>query len=421
MPTPRVTMSKIRHTLQLLHSGNLSQRQIGAALGISKSTVSEIASYTRAAGLDWEQAQHLSDEELQARLYRPPVARQSRHLEPDYAQLHSELKRPGVTLQLLWEEYQQQHQGVAYKYSAFCEKYQQWAKRLKHSMRQTHEAGDKLFVDYAGQTVPLVDASTGEITQAQVFVAVLGASNFTYACATPTQKAADWVASIIATLEFIGGVPRLLVPDQPRALMARPDRYEPTSHRLLEELSQHYGLAVLPARPAKPRDKPKVEVAVQVVERWILARLRHQRFFSLGALNRAIAALLQDLNRRPFKKLPGCRASAFASLDQPVLKPLPASRMPIARFKPARVNIDYHVELDGHYYSVPHRLVGEMVELRITATTVEMVHGQTRVAAHALNPRRGAHTTTPEHMPASHRAHLQWTPAKLIAWAERIG
>jgi transposase len=248
-------MSKIRHTLQLLHSGNLSTRQIGAALGISKSTVSEIASYTRAAGLDWEQAQHLSDEELQARLYRPPVARQSRHLEPDYAQLHSELKRPGVTLQLLWEEYQQQHQGVAYKYSAFCEKYQQWAKRLKRSMRQTHEAGDKLFVDYAGQTVPVIDAGTGETTQAQVFVAVLGASNFTYACATPTQKAADWVASIIATLEFIGGVPRLLVPDQPRALMARPDRYEPTSHRLLEELSQHYCLAVLPARPAKPRDK----------------------------------------------------------------------------------------------------------------------------------------------------------------------
>jgi transposase len=213
----------------------------------------------------------------------------------------------------------------------------------------------------------------------------------------------------------------LLVPDQPRALMARPDRYEPTSHRLLEELSQHYTLAVLPARPAKPRDKPKVEVAVQVVERWILARLRHQRFFSLGALNKAIAALLQDLNQRPFKKLPGCRSSTFASLDQPALKPLPATRMAIARFKPARVNIDYHVELDGHYYSVPHRLVGEMVELRITATTVEAVHGQTRVAAHALNPRRGAHTTTPEHMPASHRAHLEWTPAKLIAWAERIG
>ncbi len=421
MPTPRVTMSKIRHTLQLLHGGTLSTRQIGAALGISKSTVSEIASYARVAGVagvDWALAQTLSDQELQARLYKPPVPRASRHLEPDHAHIHRELRRPGVTLQLLWEEYQQQHGGQAYKYSAFCEKYQAWSRRLKRSMRQTHEAGDKLFVDYAGQTVPIVDASTGEITQAQIFVAVLGAANYTYACATTRQKATDWVASIMSALEFIGGVPRLLVPDQPRALMARPDRYEPTSHRLLEELSTHYGLPVMPARPAKPRDKPKVEV---VVERWILARLRHQTFFSLAALNRAIAALLADLNRRPFKKLPGNRASAFAELDRPALRPLPATRMAIARFKRARVNIDYHVELDGHYYSVPHALVGEAVELRITASSLEVLHGSKRVAAHALNPRKGAHTTTPEHMPASHRAHLQWTPAKLIAWGERVG
>ncbi len=421
MPTPRVTMNKLRHTLQLLHGGTLSTRQIGAALGISKSTVSEIASYARVAGVDWTLAQALSDEELQARLYRPPVARQSQHLEPEHAHIHRELRRPGVTLQLLWEEYQQQHAGQAYKYSAFCEKYKAWARLLKRSMRQTHEAGDKLFVDYAGQSVPIVDASTGEITRAQVFVAVLGASNYTYACATASQKAPDWVASIIAALEFIGGVPRLLVPDQPRALMSRPDRYEPTAHRLLDELSAHYGLPVMPARPAKPRDKPKVEVAVQVVERWILARLRHQSFYSLGALNRAIAALLVDLNQRAFKKLPGCRASAFAELDAPLLRPLPAVRMQIARFKRARVNIDYHVELDGHYYSVPHALVGQAVELRITASTVEVLHASKRVAAHVLNARRGAHTTAPEHMPASHRAHLEWTPAKLIAWGERMG
>ncbi len=375
-------MSKLRHTLQLLHGGALSTRQIGAALGISKSTVSEIASYARVAGVDWALAQSLNDEELQARLYKPAVARESRHLEPDHAHIHRELCRPGVTLQLLWEEYQQQHSGQAYKYSAFCEKYKAWARRLQRSMRQTHTGGDKLFVDYAGQTVPVVDADTGEIRPAQVFVAVLGASNYTYACATASQKATDWAASIIATLEFIGGVPRLLVPDQPRALMARPDRYEPTAHRLLEELSAHY---------------------------------------SLAELNRAIAALLVDLNQRAFKKLPGNRTSAFAELDRPALRPLPPVRMPIARFKPARVNLDYHVELDGHYYSVPHALVGEPVELRITAGTVEVLHGGKRVAAHALNPRRGSHTTTPEHMPASHRAHLQWTPAKLIAWGERVG
>ena len=232
-------MSKLRHTLQLLHGGALSTRQIGAALGISKSTVSEIASYARVAGVDWALAQSLNDDELQARLYKPPVARESRHLEPDHAHIHRELRRPGVTLQLLWEEYQQQHSGQAYKYSAFCEKYKAWARRLQRSMRQTHTGGDKLFVDYAGQTVPVVDADTGEIRPAQVFVAVLGASNYTYACATANQKATDWAASIIGALEFIGGVPRLLVPDQPRALMARPDRYEPTAHRLLEELSAH--------------------------------------------------------------------------------------------------------------------------------------------------------------------------------------
>lgn len=421
MPTPRVTMSKLRHTLELLHSGTLSTRQIGAALGISKTTVSDIASCARAAAVDWALAQTLNDDELQARLYPPAVARPSHRIEPDCAHIHQELRRPGVTLQLLWEEYVQQHGGKAYRYSAYCEKYKAWRRSLKRSMRQTHQGGDKLFVDYAGQTVPIVDASTGEIKPAQIFVAVLGASNYTYACATASQKAEDWVASIIATLDFIGGVPALLVPDQPRALMARPDRYEPTEHRLLRELSEHYSLPVMPARPAKPRDKPKVEVGVQVVERWILARLRHQRFFSLDALNRSIATLLSDLNNRPFKKLPGCRASAFAELDAPHLRPLPATRMALASFKRARVNIDYHVEFEGHYYSIPHALVGQAVDLRITANTVEVLHGQKRVAAHALNPRKGAHTTTPEHMPASHRAHLQWTPGKLIAWGEGVG
>jgi transposase len=261
---------------------------------------------------------------------------------------------------LLWEEYQRQHSEegeLAYKYTSFCVKYRAWAQALKRSMRQTHPAGERLFVDYAGQTVPIIDAASGEIRRAQIFVAVLGASNYTFACATATQTAADWVGSIIDALEFIGGVPRLIVPDQTRALIARPDRYEPAVNRLVDELCDAYDVAVLPARPAHPRDKPKVEVGVQVVERWILARLRNRRFFSLAELNAAIAELLRDLNQRTFKKLPGCRASAFDALDRPALRPLPATRMPIARFKRARVNIDYHVELDGHYYSVPHRLV----------------------------------------------------------------
>ena len=421
MPTPRVLMSKIRRTLQLLADAGLSTRQVAAALNISKTTVSEIAMYARDAGVDWPLASTLSDDELQARLYPPPRPRSTHRREPDYPALHQELKRPGVTLQLLWEEYRADAGGQAYRYSAFCEKYRAWAKTLKRSMRQIHPGGERLFVDYAGQTVPVVDAASGEIRRAQVFVAVLGASNYTYACATWQQTAADWVGSIIATLSFIAGVPRLLVPDQPRALIANPDAYEPVTARLMQELGEHYGAAVLPARPGRPQDKAKVEVGVQVVERWILARLRNRRFFTLAELNGAIASLLSDLNQRPFKKLPGCRRSAFDALDAPALKPLPAQPLVLAQFKPARVNIDYHVAFEGHYYSVPHQHVGSAVELRITATTLEVLLRRQRIAAHARSYRVGGFTTVAEHMPASHRAHLQWTPAKLIGWGERVG
>jgi len=284
-----------------------------------------------------------------------------------------------------------------------------------------HIAGEKLFVDYAGDTVPVVDASTGEITRAQIFVAVLGASNYTFACATPRQTTEDWITAQVQALEFIGGAPKLIVPDQARALIKTPGRYDPEPGRAYEEFAQHYGCAVLPARPAHPRDKPKVEAAVLLVQRWILARLRNRRFFSLGELNKAIGLLLAALNQRSFKKLPGCRRSAFEQLDAPVLRPLPASRFAISRWKSAKVNVDYHVEFDGHYYSVPHRLVGAKLDVRVTGPLLECFSANQRVASHALSAVRGGFTTTPEHMPASHRAHLEWTPAKLIAWGERIG
>ena len=413
-------MRQIREVLRLHLLGGRSFAECGRALGIAKSTAGKVVLLARTAGVDWAVAQQLTDEQLEARLYRPTVPRASRQLEPDYAHIHQELKRPGVTLQLLWEEYARGN-TLAYKYTSFCIKYQAWKAALARSMRQVHVAGERLFVDYAGQTVPVVDPDIGEIWQAQIFVAVLGASNYTYACATARQTMLDWIGALVQALEFIGGVPVLLVPDQPRALIANPSRYEPQANRTLEEFAGHYGITVLPARPGHPRDKPKVEVGVQVVERWILARLRNRRFMSLAALNAAIAELLVDLNARPFKKLPGCRTSAFEALDVPALRPLPATRFEVARWKAARVNIDYHVELDGHYYSVPHRLVRTEVQLRITAATVEAFAGAQRVACHALSPVRGRHTTTPEHMPASHRAHREWTPQKLIAWGERIG
>ena len=420
MPTNRITMRQIRETLRLHLQSNLSYNEVGRALMISKSVAGKYVSLARVAGVDWAIAQTLTDEELEARLYRPALPRSSYQLTPDFAKVHQELKGAGVTLQLLWEEYAKDN-TLAYKYTSFCVKYREWAMGLKRSMRQIHIGGEKLFVDYAGQTMPIIDASTGEITKAQIFVATFGASNYTYACATARRTTADWIGAQVQALEFFGGVPRLIVPDQTRALIKHPDRYDPQPNRLYDEFACHYGCALLAARPAHPRDKPKVENAVLVVERWILARLRNRRFFSLGELNTAIALLLADLNQRAFKKLPGNRRSAFELLDAPALQPLPAHRFEIFIWKSARVNIDYHVEYEGHYYSVPHALVRTSVELRVTATLVECFSSNQRVACHALSHQRGRHTTIAEHMPASHRAHLEWTPAKLITWGQRIG
>ncbi len=417
-------MRRIRETLRLHMQAELSYNEVGRTLKISKSVVGKYVSLARAAGVDWDTAQTLSDVDLEARLYRPAVSRASHQLAPDFAVVHQELKRAGVTLMLLWEEYAQGVSGtgaLAYKYTSFCIKYREFAKCQQRWMRQVHIAGEKLFVDYAGSTVPIIDAATGEISQAQIFVATLGASNYTFACATPRQTTEDWIGAQVLALEFIGGVTRLIVPDQTRSLIKTPHRYDPEPNRTYEEFAKHYGCAVLAARPAHPRDKPKVEGSVLLVQRWILARLRNRRFFNLVELNRAIAELLVDLNNRPFKKLPGCRRSAFDSLDAPALKPLPATRLSISRWKAAKVNIDYHVEFEGHYYSVPHRLVGAKVELRITGPLLECFASNQRVAGHVVSAVRGGFTTTPDHMPASHRAHLQWTPAKLIAWGQRIG
>jgi transposase len=413
-------MRRIKDALRHHHQGGLSYEEIGRALKISKSTAGKYVLLARVAGVDWELAQTLTDEDLERRLFRPALPRASYQLAPDFAFIHQELKRAGVTLLLLWEEYARDN-TLAYKYTSFCIKYREFAQSLKRSMRQVHIAGEKLFVDYSGDTVPLVDASTGEISAAQIFVATLGASNYTYACATARQTTADWIGAQVRALEFFGGSPRMIVPDQTRSLIKYPDTYDPEPNRTYEEFGAHYGCVLLPARPAHPRDKPKVEGAVLIVQRWIIARLRNRRFFSLVELNDAIAELLIALNQRPFKKLPGCRASAFKELDAPALKPLPSTRFQISRWKSATVNIDYHVEFDAHYYSVPHRLVGSTVELRVTEGVVQAFHANQCVASHALSAKRGHHTTIGEHMPASHRAHLEWTPQKLIDWGTRIG
>ena len=414
-------MRKIRDVLRYRHSAGLSLEATARALNLSKGVVAKYLRLASAAGLSWPLPDDLDDSGLEKLLYRQSAAREPSFAEPDYALVHQELKKKGVTLTLLWEEYLQAVGGRGYQYTAFCTRYRDWTGQLKRSMRQIHRAGEKLFADYAGPTVSIIDATTGEILPASIFVAVLGASSYTFACATPGQTQNDWLTGIGRALQFIGGIPALVVPDNPRALVAVADRYEPTLNRATAEFADHYGTVILPARPRKPQDKAKVEVGVQVVERWILARLRHRRFFSVGELDAAIAQLLPELNNRPFKKLPGCRREAFELLDVPTLRPLPETVFVLAEWKRARVNIDYHVEYEGSYYSVPHALVRQEVELRITKSSIEVLAKSRRVASHPRSVRKGHYSTVAEHMPAAHRAHADWSPGKLLTWAASLG
>ena len=414
-------MRKIRDVLRYRHSAGLSLEAIARALKISKGVVAKYLRLAMAAGLSWPIPDALDDAALEKLLYQQGAAREPTFAEPDYALVHQELKKKGVTLTLLWEEYRQAVGERGYQYTAFCTRYRDWAGKLKRSMRQIHRAGEKLFADYAGPTVPIVDAETGEIRPASIFVAVLGASSYTFACATPGQTQADWLTGMGRALAFIGGVPALIVPDNPRALVSGPDRYEPELNRATAEFAQHYDTVILPARPKKPQDKAKVESGVQVVERWILARLRHRRFFSVAELDAAILELMPALNTRPFKKLPGCRQDAFAQVDAPYLRPLPGSAFVIAEWKKATVNIDYHVEFERNYYSVPHALIHQAVELRITRHMVEVLAKGKRVASHPRSSRKGHYATLAEHMPAAHRAHAEWSPGKLQTWAASVG
>lgn len=412
-------MRKIQDVVRLKAQG-LSARQIAASVGVSRSTVAECLRRADTAGLSWPLPATLSDAALEERLYPSKPRSRIQAPLPDWALIHTELRRPGVTLQLLWEEYQSVY-PEGYRYSRFCDLYRAFVGQIDRVMRQEHRAGEKLFVDYAGHTVAVVDRTTGEIRQAQIFVAVLGASNYTYAEATWTQSLPDWLGAHVRALEAIGGCPAVIVPDNLRSGVSKPHRYEPDMNPAYQALADHYHIAVIPARVRKPRDKSKVEAGVLLVERWILARLRNQSFFSLGQLNREIQRLLVRLNQRPFRKLPGFRQSAFETIDQPALKPLPATPFEFAEFKRARVNIDYHVELDGHYYSVPHALVRREVEVRYTDTTVEIFHRGQRVASHPRATVRGRHTTVAAHMPDHHRHYAEWSPDRLVRWAEKIG
>ena len=414
-------MRKIKDVLRLHFDSGLGQRPIGLCLGLSRTTVGDYLRRAVRVGLSWPLPEDLSDHDLEQRLFPPAVAVPVADRQvPDWSHIHTELKRKGVSLMLLWEECQADN-PQAYRYSRFCDLYRTWAGKLKLSMRQIHRAGEKLFVDYAGQTLEIVDPSSGEIRTAQIFVAVLGASNYTFAEATWSQNLSDWLNSHRRSFEFFGGIPQIVVPDNLRSGVSKTCRYEPDLNPSYQELAEHYGTAIIPARVRKPQDKAKAEVAVQIVERWILARLRNRTFFSLTEANAAIRELLTDLNNRPFKKLPGSRREAFDSLDRPVLQPLPATAYEFAHWKKVRVNIDYHVEIDGHYYSVPYQLHGKQLDARFTTGCIECYHQNKRVASHARCYTKGQHTTLAEHMPKAHKEYAKWTPTRLIDWASCNG
>jgi len=420
MATERLSMRHTREILRQKWALGGTHRAVAQSLGVSVGTVGTTVLRARAAGLDWPQVQALPEDALEVRLYGPPRAAGRGRPIPDCAYLHTERKKPGVTLELLHLEYLERH-PTGYRYTRFCDLYRQWLGRHRLSMRQEHRAGEKVFVDYAGQKPHLVDPTTGEVRAVELFVGVLGASNHTYAEATRTQQLSDWLGSHQRLLTFLGGVPGAIVPDQLKTGVTLACRYEPGLQRAYAEFAQHYGTVILPARPGKPRDKPKIEVAVQIAERWILARLRHDRFFTLAALNARIWDLLVELNARQMRRYGASRQDLFARLDRPALRPLPATPFVYGEWKIAKVAIDYHVEVDHHYYSVPHALVRTMVDVRLTAGTVEIFQRGQRVAAHLRSAARGRHTTVTAHMPLAHQRHRDWSPARLIAWAATIG
>jgi transposase len=310
-----------------------------------------------------------------------------------------------------------------YAYSQFCELYRNWSTHLDVVMRQHHKAGEKLFVDFPGRRLPIYDERSGELSfEAELFVAVLGASSFLYAEATRSQELLYWVTAHVHAFESMGGCPAIVVPDNLRSGVTRAHRYEPEINATYQEMADHFGVAIIPARSYKPRDKAKAEAGVLLAERWIMAVLRNERFTSLGQANVRIAELVARVNTRPFKKLEGSRQTLFEELDRPALRPLPAVPYEFATFRSAKVGIDYHIEVrsERHYYSVPYTLVGQGVDVRVSAGTVEVLHKNRRVASHLRAHTRGF-TTDPAHMPESHRRHAAWTPSRIVAWAAKTG
>jgi len=424
MPAERVNMRRVREMLRYRFERELGYKAISLRVGAVPSTVRETLKRAAAAGLSWPLDESLGDAALEASLYRD-AGKKTGHRrcpEPEWARVHRELKRKHVTLQVLWDEYIAEHPS-GYRYSRFCDLYRGWAMKLPVTMRQNHAPGDKLFVDYAGDKIAVVvDRLTGEVRDAHIFVAVLGASSLTYAEGSWTETLPDWLAAHTRALAMLGGVPALFVPDNAKVAVIKACLYDPQVNRSYAEMAAHYDSTVLPTRPRRPRDKAKVEAAVLIVERWLFGRLRRRTFYSLAELNAAIAELLAELNdRRVLRRVGRTRRQLFEEIDRPALKPLPAEPYVYAEWRRRRAGLDYHVEIERHYYSVPYRFAREAIEARITAATIELFHKGERIAAHMRGSGNGRHTTIPEHMPSSHRRFADWTVERIARDATAIG
>jgi transposase len=393
-------------------------------MAIAPSTFREMMRRFEASGLTWPLPLDLKDSELEDRLYGETRTKQGfrRRAEPDWAALNRELKKKHVTLQILWDEYIEAHPD-GYRYSRFCDLYRSWEARLPVTMRQTHLGGDKLFVDYAGDTVPvIIDRRSGKTQPAHIFVAVMGASSLTFAYATWSEALPDWVDAHVQAFGYFGGAPRLLVPDNPKVAIVKACLYEPQVNRTYGELAAHYDTAVLPARPRRPRDKAKVEAAVRIAERWLLGKLRHRKFYSLAEVNAAIGELLVWLNNQQIRRYQRrTRRQLFEEIDAPRLKPLPGEPYALAEWRIAKVGIDYHVDGGDHFYSVPYRYARQHVEVRLTARAVEIFLGGERIAAHLRGSGDGKHTTIDDHMPSSHRRYRDWTIERILGEARACG
>jgi transposase len=421
MPAERLLMRRIRDLLRLKHENGLSSRQIASALGISKGSVGSYLQRAQALGLKWPLSAELTDTALERMLFAPSVteAERSRPM-PNWAYMDQELRRPGVTRRLLWQEYRAD-QPDGYGYTWFCVQFDVWKQCLSPTMRQRHAAGEKVFVDYAGDTIDVIDRQTGEARAMKLFVAALGASSYIYCEARPSEGLADWIGCHVNMFAFFGGATNVIVCDNLKSAVIKPDRYEPAINRTYQDMARHYGTTVIPARPYKPRDKAKVEQSVLLAQRWVLACLRNRRFFSLAELNLAIADLVGGLNARVMRAYGLSRAELFVKVDAPALKTLPAEPYAFAIWKHCRVALDYHVEVDGCWYSVPFQLIRERVDVRVADKTIEIFHKGGRIASHAKSLGRHSHTTIADHMPSAHRRHAAWTPARIMAAADKIG